>query len=60
MKLTPAQVNGIADAYAYSSAITGARRLAAERRKLEAMLQVARNQMARTAAIDETADDADK
>lgn len=60
VKLTPAQVNGIADAYAYSRAITQARHLAAERRKLEAMLQVARNQMARTATLDETGDSGEK
>lgn len=47
-KLSADQVTDIADAYAYASAITQARRLAAERQRLEATLQVARNQMART------------
>lgn len=49
VKLTKAQVKALADAWAYSRATVTARDLDAERRRLEATLQVARNQIARTA-----------
>lgn len=48
-RLTAQQVNALADLYDYSRAIVGARDLYAERQRLEATLQVARSQMARTA-----------
>lgn len=48
VKLSAKQVTALADAYAYSQAILKGRDLAAERQRLEATLQVARNQIART------------
>lgn len=56
VKLTSAQVKAIADAYNYASAISRARELYATRQKLEATLQVARNQIARTADLPEEPD----
>lgn len=56
VKLTPAQVSGLADAYAYSKAINNGRQLAVERQRLEATLQVARNQIARTSQLQEEDD----
>lgn len=50
MKLTPAQVRAISDTWAYALTITRARQLAAERQRLEATLQVARSQIAKTTA----------
>lgn len=50
IKLTSPQVDALADAYAYSRAITRARSLAVERKRLEATLQVARDQIARTSS----------
>jgi hypothetical protein len=47
-QLSAAQVTALADAYAYSQAILQGRELATERQRLEATLQVARNQIART------------
>ena len=46
-KLTPAQVQAIADAYAFSQSIIRARDLTVQREKLERQLQVARDQLAR-------------
>lgn len=48
MKLSQAQVAAIADCYAYAKAVARARQLAVERQRLEATLQVARDQIART------------
>ena len=48
VKLPAVQTSALADAYAYARAISRARQLAVERQRLEATLQVARNQMART------------
>lgn len=48
IKLTQAQANALADTYAYARAISRARELAVERQRLEATLQVARDQIART------------
>lgn len=50
IKLSPAQVSALADTYAYARAVRRARELAVERQKLEATLQVARDQIARTSA----------
>lgn len=50
VKLTRAQVKALSDAYAYSRATIEARDLEAQRRHLEATLQVARNQIARTSS----------
>lgn len=50
--LTAAQVEAIADAYRYSHSIVDAREAAVHREKLERKLQVARDQMARTAEGD--------
>ncbi|MDE6282499.1 MAG: hypothetical protein K2L97_00750 [Muribaculaceae bacterium] len=54
IKLTPAQIAALSDTYAYALAVQQARRLAVERQRLEATLQVARDQMARTAALSES------
>lgn len=48
VKLSATQVAGIADAYAYAVAVDRARRLNVERQRLEATLQLARNQIAKT------------
>lgn len=48
IKLSAAQVDAIADTYAYARAVKRARELSVERQRLEATLQVARNQIART------------
>lgn len=53
VKLSAAQVTALADAWAYSQAVVGARNLTGERARLEATLQVARNQIARTAQVEE-------
>lgn len=53
VKLSAAQVTALADAWAYSQAVIGARNLEGERSRLEATLQVARNQIARTANTDD-------
>lgn len=50
-KLTAAQTAALADLYTYSRAIVGARELYAQRQRLEATLQVARSQMARTSEL---------
>lgn len=50
IKLSQPQVKAISDAYAYSRATVEARDLEAKRRHLEATLQVARNQIAKTTA----------
>lgn len=48
IKLTQQQVNALANLYAYAAAIARGRQLYAERQRLEATLQVARSQIART------------
>lgn len=48
IKLSASQVDAIADTYAYARAVKRARELTVERQRLEATLQVARNQIART------------
>lgn len=48
VRLTQTQVNSLADTYAYARAVSRARELAVERQRLEATLQVARDQIART------------
>jgi hypothetical protein len=47
VKLTAQQVAALADAYTYAHAVTSGRDLATERQRLEATLQVARNQIAK-------------
>ncbi len=49
VKLSAAESAALADTYAYARAVSRARQLAVERERLEATLQVARNQIARTA-----------
>ncbi len=48
IKLPAIQVDALADTYAYARAVRRARELAVERQRLEATLQVARDQIART------------
>ena len=50
LKLTGDQAAALADTYAYSRAVSRARQLSVERQRLEATLQVARDQIARTTA----------
>ena len=48
VKLSKDQAAALADTYAYARAVSRARKLAVERQRLEATLQVARDQIART------------
>lgn len=48
VKLSKDQAAALADTYAYARAVSRARKLAVERQRLEATLQVARGQIART------------
>lgn len=57
ISLSQKQVEAISDAYAYATAISRARQLAVERQRLEATLQVARNQIAKTAPVEEAAEE---
>lgn len=54
VKLTATQTTALADAYAYARAVSRARQLSVDRQRLEATLQVARDQIARTVPDDET------
>lgn len=49
IKLSKAQVEGMADAYQYSQAVIRGRDLSVQREKLDRQLQIARDQMARLA-----------
>lgn len=54
LPLNKEQVAALADTYAYARAVSRARQLAVERQRLEATLQVARDQIARTSSDTET------
>lgn len=57
IKLSATQVDALANTYAYARAVKQARELTVERQRLEATLQVARNQIARTTPESETDSD---